>query len=223
MTIYPKELSRKYSESRNNFTATDKKVFSLLQDIRIRDKDILDFGCGDGVYSFKMAELGANKVIGIDVSHSMIEIANNKLQNKKTEKVNFIKAGGDNLPFEDNRFDIVFCNFVLHHFKNTLNPLREIYRVLNNNGYLIGTFNTAIVDDAKIFNTEIPLRLGKEIFVVVHNFIKSDEEIQQSFLKAGLKILRYEEEKNPFLSIEPSHRNKDKIKKIKTIVCLAQK
>jgi len=223
MNIYSKELSHKYSELRKNYTATDEKTFSILNKIKVRGKRILDFGCGNGRYTFNIAELGANEVVGIDVSPAMIEIANRELKNREIEKVIFLEADGNNLPFGDNSFDIVFSNFVFHHFENTLKPLQEIFRVLNKNGYFIGTFNTADTSDIKLFNTEIPLRLGKENFVVVHNLIKSDEEIQQSFQKAGLKVLQYQEEENPFLSIEPTYPNKEKVDKIKTIICLAQK
>ena len=223
MNIYSNELSHKYSELRGNYTATDEKTFSILNKIGVRDKGILDFGCGNGRYTFQLAELGASKVVGVDVSPAMIEIANRELQNRKIEKVKFLEADGNKLSFRDNSFDIVFSNFVLHHFENTSKPLQEISRVLDTNGFFLGTFNTAKVGDQNLFNTEIPLRLGKENFVVVHNFIKSDEEIKQNFQKAGLKVLQYQEEENPFLSIEPTYPNKEKIGKINTIICLAQK
>ncbi len=223
MNIYPDELSHKYSELRENYTATDEKTFSILNQIGVRGKKVLDFGCGDGRYSFQIAKLGASEVVGIDVSPAMIEIANRELQNQKIEKVKFLEADGNNLPFGDKFFDVIFSNFVLHHFENTLKPLQEISRVLDKNGFFLGTFNTAEVSDEKLFNTEIPLQLGKENFVVVHNFIKSDEEIQQNFEKVGLKVLQYQEEENPFLSIEPTYPNKEKIGKIKTMICLAQK
>lgn len=223
MNIYSNELSHKYSELRGNYTATDEKTFSILNKIGVRDKRILDFGCGDGRYAFHLAELGASEVVGIDVSPAMIEIANRELQNRKIKKVKFLEADGNNLTFGDNSFDIVFSNFVIHHFEKTLKPLQEIFRVLDKNGYFLGTFNTAEIGDIKLFNTEIPLRLGKQNFVVVHNFIKSDNEVKQNFEKAGLKVLQYQEEENPFLSIEPTYPNKEKIGKIKTIICLAQK
>ena len=223
MNIYSNELSHKYSGLRGNYTATDEKTFSILNKIGVRDKRILDFGCGDGRYAFHLAELGAIEVVGIDVSPAMIEIANRELRNRKIEKVKFLEADGNNLPFGDNFFDIIFSNFVLHHFENTLKPLQEIFRVLDKNGYFLGTFNTIDVNEINLFNTEIPLRLGKENFVVVHNLIKSDNEIMQNFQKVGLKVLQYQEEENPFLSIEPAYPNKEKIGKIKTMICLAQK
>lgn len=223
MNIYSDKLSRKYSQLRKNYTATDKKTFLILNQIGIRRKKILDFGCGDGQYALQIAILGANEVVGVDISPAMIEIANRKLQKHKIKKVKYFEADGNNLPFTDDSFDIVFSNFVLHYFKNSLEPLQEISRILHKKGFFLGTFNTAEVKDKNLFNTAIPLKLGKENFVVVHNLIKSDIEIQQSFENAGLKILLYKDEENPFLSIEPTYSNKKKVDRVKTIICLAQK
>jgi ubiquinone/menaquinone biosynthesis C-methylase UbiE len=39
------------------------------------------------------------------------------------------------LPFEDERFDVVFCNHVLEHIADDLTAMRELYRVLKPGGW----------------------------------------------------------------------------------------
>ena len=41
------------------------------------------------------------------------------------------------IPLEDNRFDVVFCNHVMEHVKDPLQCMREIYRVMKPGGWAI--------------------------------------------------------------------------------------
>lgn len=45
-----------------------------------------------------------------------------------------VKADICNLPFEDNTFDVVFCNHVLEHIPDDTKAMQELYRVLKSNG-----------------------------------------------------------------------------------------
>jgi len=59
-----------------------------------------------------------------------------------------VKADICDLPFEDNSFDVVFCNHVLEHIPNDTKAMQELYRVLKSNG--MGVF-------------QIPQDLSREI------------------------------------------------------------
>ena len=45
-----------------------------------------------------------------------------------------VKADICNLPFENNSFDVVFCNHVLEHIPDDTKAMQELYRVLKPNG-----------------------------------------------------------------------------------------
>ena len=45
-----------------------------------------------------------------------------------------VKADICNLPFDDNSFDVIFCNHVLEHIENDTKAMKELYRVLKPNG-----------------------------------------------------------------------------------------
>ena len=46
-----------------------------------------------------------------------------------------VKADICNLPFEDNSFDVVFCNHVLEHIPNDTKAMQELYRVMKNGAF----------------------------------------------------------------------------------------
>lgn len=223
MTVYSKELSEKYTINREQFTATNKKVFSILQEIGLKNKQVLDHGCGDGRFAFKLLELGAESVVGIDNSPSMIQLANDYLGHTQSPNIQFIEADGNALPFENESFDVVFSNFVFHHFRDIEAPLKEIERVLKSNGHLVATFNTMELNDDSLYNTEVDLKLGQTDFVIVHNLAKTDDEIASGLKAANLKTIQYSEEENPFLSVDPDYSHKEAVRKVKTMLLVTKK
>jgi SAM-dependent methyltransferase len=48
-----------------------------------------------------------------------------------------VKADICDLPFQDNEFDIIICNHVLEHIPNDKKAMRELFRILKNNGMAI--------------------------------------------------------------------------------------
>lgn len=63
------------------------------------------------------------------------------------------------IPLEDNRFDVVFCNHVMEHVKDPIQCMKEIYRVMNSGGWAImqvpQDFNrTETYEDASITSPE---------------------------------------------------------------------
>jgi SAM-dependent methyltransferase len=103
-----------------------KKVYEKIK--------ILDFGCGDGNLERFIYDFFTNcKYYGIDVSKASIEKAN--MLKKRNSK--FELFDGENIPFQDNYFDIIIVANVFHHidFKFHNKILKEIYRVLKPSGH----------------------------------------------------------------------------------------
>lgn len=99
---------------------------------------ILDYGCGRGSNSLEYLHYGARKVYGIDISPVYISKAIELMrENGFDENIfDFRVMDAHVLEFEENTFDLVLGNGILHH----LNPdiaLNEIYRVLKPNGRVL--------------------------------------------------------------------------------------
>ena len=97
---------------------------------------VLDIGVGLGTDIVSYAKNGAI-VSGVDLTENAIEVTKNHLElfNLKAEKL--VVADAENLPFDDNHFDVVYSFGVLHHTPNTEKAIAEALRVLKPGGKVI--------------------------------------------------------------------------------------
>ena len=112
----------------------EKKVISLLTNKieKFTNKKILDNCCGDG-YPFGDFFLSRNsEYIGVDISNYLIDIAKDR-----TKKNVFDIQDAENLSFEDNQFDLVFCFNSLWCIPNYYLSILEMYRVCKKGGFII--------------------------------------------------------------------------------------
>jgi SAM-dependent methyltransferase len=97
-------------------------------------KRILELGCGAGEASVYFAKKGA-EVIATDLSSGMLEVVQ-KVAEMHNVKVKTVKCSSDNMPFDDESFDIVYAANLLHHVDiNT--TLIEVRRVLKTGGIFV--------------------------------------------------------------------------------------
>ena len=96
---------------------------------------IADIGCGTGLYTQELCRLGA-KVVGVDISPEMLEIAARKTHNY-ADSVKFIQGDATALPFDDNSFDRVFSITAMEFFEEPQLCLHEMYRILRPGGHMI--------------------------------------------------------------------------------------
>jgi len=113
---YSPELADQYANRREQFNETDAVFVKELEIIGVKDKAVLDLGCGDGRHARLIKEMGASHVVGVDVNERMVELAKSKTG--ESDGVSFAVADGRDIPVEDNSTDIVFSNFVIHYFAN---------------------------------------------------------------------------------------------------------
>jgi len=99
---------------------------------------VLDIGCGTGLLSLKLLQKSGCSVTGIDNSREMLAIFKDKIRRLGLEKrVNCKLMDIDSLNFKDNTFDAAVSSVVLHHLKNKLTPLKNIYKLLKPGGVFI--------------------------------------------------------------------------------------
>ena len=101
----------------------------------VQDRSVLDSGCGGGRYSAAWRLLGASSVVGVDISPININDATRRAELAKLEGVNFRQGKVLDLPCEDDEFDIVFSNGVLHHTTDWKKGIAELMRVLKSGGW----------------------------------------------------------------------------------------
>lgn len=131
---------------------------------------VLDAGCGTGRH-FALLSRKSDRVVGVDSSQKMVEIANKKIIENDLKNVEVINADFASLPFEKDFFDYAFYMASLHHLTlvQQASALREMHRVLKKDGLVFITVWSR-------FQTKFEAS-GKEAFV--------------SFKHAGKKVERY--------------------------------
>jgi ubiquinone/menaquinone biosynthesis C-methylase UbiE len=107
----------------------------LLGKISKEDK-ILDFGCGPGTFSIRLARI-CKEVVSVDIVESFIESAENSFNNLKLNNVTPIHITSNNVPYPDSYFDSVILMDVVHHLEDIDNVFLEIQRVLKPQGKII--------------------------------------------------------------------------------------
>lgn len=98
---------------------------------------ILDVGCGTGVISVLLAELG-HDVAGIDVSTEMLERARAKAADRTPDRpVEFQVGDAEAIPYPDDAFDAVTARHLVWTLPNPSNAIREWQRVVRPGGRIV--------------------------------------------------------------------------------------
>lgn len=110
-----------------------KPLWDAMLDITKVESDtiFLDVGCGAGGASIIANERGAN-IYGIDVAQGLLNYAIQRLP-----KGEFQVADIENLPYEDNKFDVIFASNSLQYSENRIAALHELKRVCKPNGRIV--------------------------------------------------------------------------------------
>lgn len=100
----------------------------------LKGKTILDLGCGFGENCIGFVYQGASKVLGIDISRNMLEVARNENPN---EKIEYYLRDMSEIGSLNHKFDLVFSSLAFHYVKDFKQLLHDIYTLLNENGILL--------------------------------------------------------------------------------------
>jgi len=114
------------------------RIKRLIDEIEIRNGNVLDCGCGTGIlHQFLLEKLGPKgKIFEMDISFNMLKIA--KIKNPK-----FILQGdAEFMPFISSSFDTVIFLNAFPHFRNKKVVLKETFRILKDGGklFILHTF-----------------------------------------------------------------------------------
>lgn len=164
-----------------NIGMTLETIHALL----IEDNEhILEIGHGNAGHLKKNLKIAKDlRYIGIDISETMHNEAK-KLNSEFKDQAEFVLYEGEKIPFEDEVFDKIFTVNTVYFWKNPVEYLNEIYRVLKDNGTFVLTFGQRGFMETLPF-TEYNFKL--------YNNDEMEELISKSHFKR-MKISEKEEE-----------------------------
>lgn len=122
------------------------------------DSDVLEVGCGSGMYAISIAKRVSCRITGLDINPNAIASATELADNSLVRDIaRFEQCDVSNeLHFANASFDAAFANDALCHIPNRARVLQELLRVLRPGGRLL--FSDALVIGGLISHVELAIR-----------------------------------------------------------------
>jgi ubiquinone/menaquinone biosynthesis C-methylase UbiE len=140
------------------------------------NKRILDAGCGNGRYAYKLVHMGYTDVYAVDLFDKILQ-----------NDYGYTKASIDELPFMDNSFDFVYCNSVIFYLDDPRKGIQEFQRVLKPGSPVLITAHTKY----SLFTTWRRLKRRLRLKSVDHLrdvVFRSCRDYEAMFRNSGFKI-----------------------------------
>lgn len=171
-----------------------KKVLKLVSDTK--PETILDIATGTGDLAILMAQSGAKKIVGVDISKGMLEVGRKKVSAKNLDNRITLEFGdSEALPFPDNSFDAITVSFGIRNFESLEQGLSQILRVLKPGGIFV-ILETSVPE-------KTPFRQGyhlytKRILPLLGRLFSRDDSAY-AYLSESASVFPYGEKLNNIL------------------------
>ena len=123
---------------------------------------VLDAGCGEGRHALELSKRVDCSVFAMDIEHENVQKVDYMFNlmgiEGQTVGLGYVLEGdAENLPFNDKTFDKIICSEVLEHLNDDNNGIKELVRVLKEDGEMAVTVPT-------YFTEALYGKLSKEYF-----------------------------------------------------------
>ena len=157
---------------------------------QIKEGDtVIDLGSGAGNDAFIARKIAGEKgkIIGIDMTSSMIELANKNVDKLGFTNVEFRLGDIDDMPVKDNVADVIVSNCVLNLVPDKEKVIKEIFRTLKPGGHfsisdivLVGTLPAGIKESAEMYAGCVSGAIQKSEYLnYIHEFGFSNVTVQK--------------------------------------------
>ncbi|MEK4932093.1 MULTISPECIES: class I SAM-dependent methyltransferase [Bacillus] len=171
MSINFHDANNKYTYANRNAHISWQETINNIVDVQ--NKQVIDIGCGGGIYTKELALMGAKNVVGLDFSKEILQAA--KENCNAFPNISFIHGDAHNIPYPNESFDLVISRAVIHHLQDVPTFIREASRILKQDG-------TLILQDRTIEDCTIP---------------GSPEHIRGYFFSVFPKLIEIESKRRP--------------------------
>ena len=177
-------LASRYSRTPVSDEAAYQKKLQVTRGYFRPDMEVLEFGCGTGSTAIVHAPY-VKHIRAIDISSSMIEIAQGKADAKGIGNVTFAHLSMDELELADQTLDVVLGLNILHLLDNWDKTLPRVYNMLKPGGLFVSS--TACIADMNMFFRFIA-SLGNFLLLIPQVSVFSSGELEDSLTGVGFEI-----------------------------------
>jgi ubiquinone/menaquinone biosynthesis C-methylase UbiE len=137
---YKQQIADIYSSRSSNYDRGEwhpRIAHHLVESAQIQSGiQVLDIATGTGMVAIEAAQIVGTegRVIGIDISTGMVDIARQKAQALGLQNIEFQLADGEALDFPPNTFDYIFCSSALIWMSDLHGALRHWHQLLKPGG-----------------------------------------------------------------------------------------
>lgn len=122
-----KKQAQRFSD-KNLSLSNHQYIHWMLSSLPLNKADsALDVAAGTGIFSRALAP-SVSQVTSLDLSPDMIRQGNQENEQHQISNIQFVQGLAENMPFEDNSFDLVVSRLAFHHFTNPYKVFREMVR-----------------------------------------------------------------------------------------------
>jgi 2-polyprenyl-3-methyl-5-hydroxy-6-metoxy-1,4-benzoquinol methylase len=190
---YSKDFDAIYTHDKSRFQNMLDRVFrkdmyerfqfTMQESQPILDKSILDVGCGSGIYSLAYARQGAKKVVGIDYSKKMIQLANARLESENLEENCEFQVSDIMNYNNESKFDISIA-IGLFDYTEDPNPILNKMRKMTN--------EKMILSFPRLYTWRAPVRKIRLMMKKLDVYFYSKKKLESIFNSLGLTHYKIE-------------------------------
>ena len=109
----------------------------ILKEGKIRNKDVLELGCGTGRITLELAKK-AKQVTALDDDQNYLDYLQEKLESNKLNNVKLIKKNINNVGNINKKYDVIVSGWAgLHYADKKRSIIKDLHKLLKPNGILI--------------------------------------------------------------------------------------
>ena len=154
----------------------------------LNGKSVLDLGCGYGHNCIDFVRRGASRVVGVDISEKMLDVAKSESSDDKIQYVNMSMTDIDKL---NEKFDFIYSSLAFHYVEDFDEFAKKMFSVLDSGGELLFSQEhpiiTATVDGNGHFNKD---ENGKRVSYTFSNYNEPGERKIHWYVDGVIKYHR---------------------------------
>lgn len=200
-------VAKQYSDSMSDGgdfyhrTQIDPSIYKIIGDPK--GKTIYDLGCGNGYIARNLARKGA-KVFASDISSELVRLAKEK---SKDLDINYsVRDALDFNGFNDNQFDVVVMNMVIHYIKDLDTLFKGVGRILNKGGLFVFSTNHPFRPSYPYSDWELGKINDKEVlFIKATGYLKKEVRNGVCWCDNKTKLVMYNQPLNLLVNTMAKH------------------